>query len=400
MNLNKTQKSVLSLVSAALFSEEIDQPNNIDWKSLYQESLQQAVFPLVYSVVQDKLPAEQKKLWEKNFYQFIASDIQVGYEHTEVHNLLTEHNIPYVILKGNASASYYPDPLLRMMGDVDFLVDEHDLERAGKLLEAAGFVRTEEHEHEAHIAYHRAPRSTWEMHWRLSGIPQGRSGDIVRRYFSDVIDTATVMKSENGDCIVPNPFHHCLVMLVHTAEHMINTGIGLRHLCDWAVFANQVDVGQWKSELTECGLWRFAQLLTQLATTYLHMPERSWAMENVDTELLHAMICDIFAGGNFGRKDEQRINQAKLMTDKNKGSVDDTSFVRQFMAVMNEKARIALPLCRKIPVLLPIGWVYAGGRHLLRIKAGKRPKIRMKEMVEGAAERREIYKQFHLFETK
>lgn len=25
-------------------------------------------------------------------------------------------------------------------------------------------------------------------------------------------------------------------MLLHVAGHLINTGIGLRHLCDWAVF--------------------------------------------------------------------------------------------------------------------------------------------------------------------
>jgi len=88
---------------------------------------------MVYSAIQDKLPADQKKLWEKTFYQFVTSGIQVSYEHTEVHNLLTEHNIPYVILNVNVSASYYPNPLLRTMGDVDFLADEHDLERAGKL---------------------------------------------------------------------------------------------------------------------------------------------------------------------------------------------------------------------------------------------------------------------------
>lgn len=117
-------------------------------------------------------------------------------------------------------------------------------------------------------------------------------------------------------------------------------------------------------------------------------------------KLTEAMMCDIFAGGNFGKKDDQRINQAKLMTDKEKGGVDGESMIKQLVSVMNEKAGIVLPVCRKIPILLPIGWIYAGGRHLLRIKDGKRPQIHIKEMVEGAAERREIYKKFHLFESE
>jgi hypothetical protein len=66
---------------------------------------------------------------------------------------------------------------------------------------------------------------------------------------------------------------------------------------------------------------------------------------------------------------------------------------------MNEKARAAMPICDKYNVLLPIGWFYTGGRHLVRIAQGSRPKIHLNTMVEGAAKRRDIYKQFHLYES-
>ena len=67
---------------------------------------------------------------------------------------------------------------------------------------------------------------------------------------------------------------------------------------------------------------------------------------------------------------------------------------------MNEKAKIAMPIIKRVPVLLPIGWIYAGARHLLRIQKGTRPKIDVGDMVKGATERREIYKEFQLFERE
>lgn len=112
------------------------------------------------------------------------------------------------------------------------------------------------------------------------------------------------------------------------------------------------------------------------------------------------MIEDVFASGNFGRKDEQRINQAKLITNKGKANVDESSLLGQFVITMNEKARLGFPISARFPVLLPVGWLYVGIRHILRILAGKRPKIHVNEMISGANKRKVIYKEFKLFEEE
>ena len=105
-------------------------------------------------------------------------------------------------------------------------------------------------------------------------------------------------------------------------------------------------------------------------------------------------------GGNFGTKDRNRINQAKLMTDTGKGKVDDTSLWKQFFHTMNDKARRGMPITKRLPILLPIGWIYVGGRHFVRIKQGKRPTVDVKNMISGATQRKEIYKEFRLFEEE
>lgn len=194
-----TQHQLLNLISHTLFPTN-PIPAEFTEKELSQdlitEAVSQTVLPFVYTAAQklniDATPCLQP------LRRILANNMVVEYEHSELHNLLQAHNIPYVILKGCVSASYYPEPALRTMGDVDFLVKESDLERVGEILEKDGYIRTEDHEHEAHIVYHRPPKSVLEMHWRLSGIPQGRNGDRVREYFSDIIETARTVEMPEG----------------------------------------------------------------------------------------------------------------------------------------------------------------------------------------------------------
>ena len=54
----------------------------------------------------------------------------------------------------------------------------------------------------------------------------------------------------------------------------------------------------------------------------------------------------------------------------------------------------------KARILLLVGLVYVGGRHLVRIMQRRRPTIDVKDMIAGAAERKEIYKEFRLFEAE
>lgn len=402
MALTELQTTLLSILSHALAGEEAEvDAAAVDWPALYREAMAQAVFAQVYHSLEPCIPEKYRTTWSSAYAASIVSNTRIRYEHTELHHLLTEHHIPYVSLKGCSSAERLPFPILRAMGDVDFLVKKEDCARTEDILRNAGFQPPPDREHSSHLAYHRG-NSTWELHWQVDGIPVSSAGDQTRAYLQDIIKTAIPLQMDEGTVLIPDTFHHGLVLLVHSAEHMINTGIGLRHLCDWAAFAASLSsdkfVELFSHALQKCGLWRFAQLLTQLSTQYLSIPSQAWAMENTDTQLLENMMEDIFAGGNFGKKDHQRINQAKFMTNHKKGSVDNTSIASQFIATMNEKATIVLPASHRHPILLPIGWLYAGGRHVLRIRQGKRPEINLSATIQGAKHRRSIYRSFHLYE--
>ena len=398
--ISDNQRLILKLLANALFNRQIELPEVIDWNEICKEGITQTVLPLIYKVLGDVMPPEEKTKWQHLIYRMLANNVQVLFEHKQVHEIFERERIPYVIIKGACSAKFYPEPQLRMMGDVDFVVKKKDLTRARAVLNKEGFIWTEDKEHPAHHIYHKG-RSTWEMHWTMYGIPTGENGKNTREFFDEIIETA-VYDAEGY--IIPDEFHHGLVLLIHTVGHLMNTGIGVRHLCDWAVFAEKFDDNEFRNIFEEslkiCGLWRFAQLLTQLSIKYLGMSEKAWAMEDVDDEYLDSMMSDIFAGGNFGRKDPERINQAKLFTNQRTGTVGSGGFIRQGVTSINERALRAMPIVKRVPVLMPFSWLYVGIRHLRRIRRGLRPSIHIDKMVEGASERKNIYKEFHLFEER
>ncbi len=398
--ITETQMTLMRLLAVSLFGAPKPDLKNTDWKQLFEEAFQQTVFPLVISATEEEakaaLPPETFEEYDVQHQYYNSEAAKNDYYHGELHDILMENSIPYVIIKGQASAEYYPEPLERTVGDVDFLVRREDLEKAKKILKQKGFRHLPDPEHECHMVFSRDDEII-EMHWEPNGIPAGEKGDLCREYLADCISKAHPSSGE-GSYMLPDPFHHGLIILLHTATHLTNTGIGLRHLCDWAVFVKHFDentfTGIFEEKLKNIGLWQFARFLTAVSTKYLGLPGQSWARDAAEEEYLEKLMEDFLSGGNFGSKDPDRINDAKLIV--NKGNMKG-NMLMQLFAALSQKARLAMPACRHFPILLPVGWIYIIVRHLKRIRQGRRPQIHVRHMVQEASERREIYRRFELF---
>ena len=182
------QSTILQLLSKALFGRDVETSPQ-DTIEVLEESQNQAVVQLVDSVLDESLlTPDEAKAWKQAASADIANNIRIGHNHSLLHEWMTTTNIPYVVLKGAASASYYPKPAYRSMGDVDFLVKEEDLERAGKILEEQG-LKPWDQEHISHIVYS-GPRMHYEMHFNIAGTPHGTAGDLVREYTKDILEAA------------------------------------------------------------------------------------------------------------------------------------------------------------------------------------------------------------------
>lgn len=403
MKLNPVYQTVLDLLANEIFHGEREFLNGIDWKEVYQECLKQTVtlHGLKAAKSAAVLPADVAQEWEKAAVSAAYHNFRVAWEHNHLDEIMRSEKIPYVVLKGGASAIYYSRAEDRILGDVDFLVRRSDLEHAGKALEQDGFVPWKEN-HICHIVYQKE-QAHLEMHFEPAGVPHGRSGEKVREYLADIMEQSQEISYENGKICVPSVFHHGLILLLHTSHHLLGEGIGLRHLCDWAVFSSgfsEVEFREtFEEKLKEVGLWKFACIMTQTAQRWLGCPYQSWAGAPNET-LTDALICEIFAGGNFGRKQEDKFYETYLISSRGKDGVGRTTMLRQFFISLNDMVSTHWAAAKRIPILFPAGWLFFGCRYFWRIVRGKRPPFRPKKIIQNAAERKSLYKEFELFEMQ
>ena len=396
--VNDSQKLLLDLCAKSLFDKDIVVPDEFDGKELIDEANRQTVFPITYSLIKDRCD----DICDKRFSQIIAKNIRVEFAHNEVHRVLSANNIPYVVLKGVASASYYSEPMSRTMGDVDILVSPENIVKADKLLKSIGFVTTDDVDgDDMHIGYKRNDGVSCELHRRINGVPQNEAGDTVNQYLADIFDKAQEQKTSNGSCIVPSAFHHGLVLLLHTASHLTHEGVGLRHLCDWAVFVNSFSsdefVSTFEKPLKEMGLWRFAQLITLCCIKYLGCDTKNWAGQ-ADDSVTDGIITDILNGGNFGYKNTDRYSQIKYISDRQDGTVSKRNPVLQALSSINAKTKKDFAFTNKSKLLLPFGWLFTICKYLYMVITGKRT-LDGFNTINDAKVRKNIYNEFKLFKT-
>ena len=407
--MNQIQEQLLTIVRYQLFGGDKPEIDSEDIKAILREAAAQTVFTTVFPFVREGLKQVSKETYARAMERFSGNAISNAnnfFEHAELHALMKKRGIPYCALKGLASAYYYPEASLRDMGDVDYLVRPEDFERAKQAALSAGFeVDHGDEDDGIHIAFSRRPASVWEQHRRVNGIPGGGAGELISKETDRIIDTAEQVELDGAVCMIPDAFHHGLIMLLHVISHMTSEGIGLRHLCDWAVFAEKIPDGRFKDlfgqKLRDFGLWKFAQILTLTSEKYLGASHKKWAENGgIDGAQLEDFITDILNGGNFGKKDMNRYREIKYISNRGEGTVDNKNVVSQAFGTLNSKIRADYKHIGKRTVLLPLGWIAEGGKYAGLMISGKRKTAKTSAMLKEAAKRKDIYSKMDLFEPE
>lgn len=396
VQMESGERALLAMVEKSLFGGECVLSEEEQLAAL-EESRKQAVFCLAAQSA--SLTGEACDRVRKQSLSAIRKNMDILLQHQYLHELMTKAGIPYVVLKGAASAYYYPLPHQRMMGDVDFLVAGDDVERAAELLKAEGFTPSDDH-HGFHIAFHKE-RMNFELHFDPPGVPNGEVGGIIREYCAGIISAAKTVQSGMTTFQNPEPFHHGLVMLLHMKNHLLAEGIGLRHLCDWAVFVDRFSDSEFRAlyeeKLKRVGLWHFAEAISLSAHLAIGLPYREFMGD--DRELALGLLADILSGGNFGRKKEGRPEEGLFISHYSEDSVPRSRIVRLVFAA-NRIVYNHWPATRRVKLLLPFGWLYWGGLRLVREIAGTREPMQFAKAYRDAQPRTELYRRLRLFETE
>lgn len=395
--MTDAQKAVLNLTSAALFGKPVTIPSETDWQAVYDEVKSQEVVALTYPIVLNlDVPTDIMKQWSNDRDKYLLNNAKVISGHFAIQKLMDDAGIPCVILKGLASASYYPDYLLRGFGDVDFLVPRKAYRKAAALLKKNGY--SYKHQHDKHKVYARN-YVIYELHRDIVGSPTTSIKKVFYRYISDIFDCCAFFKHNSQSCKIPADRHHAVILLAHTAEHLGVSGIGLRHLCDWAAFAgsktDEFFLNDMQDILREMGIWHFAGILTNLCTEHLGLRKCSWADE-IEKGYLEALLEDIFVSGEFGRNYENSLYNNPSMQARYSDLLHPNS-IKAFFSLLNNGVRTAIPAASKIPILLPFGWVFILGRYAIRILIGTRSPSMARDAVTNRGKKIVITDEWHMF---
>ena len=404
--MTNEQIVLLRLMRSAVTNADVDLSDiqKIDWHEVMREAKDQTVIAMAVDAaesVKEQIPEDVYHSWKEKAFRYLVKNAKVNQSQKHLVKLLEDNGFDYVIIKGEAVASFYPRPELRILGDVDFLIDHTKKEDITWLLRDNGYQSKHESDssHECHVVF-KKPDAHLEMHYQIPGIPYRAIGDKIRKFADGAVKKPERQNGENGEFNVPEKQIHGLILLLHTQHHMVGEGIGLRHLCDWACFVDRTaNEPFWKDSLLkffeEIGLLTYASIITKTCSKAFGIECPDWAVAADDTTC-DEVLEDVFFGGNFGTKDSNRVRTGMLITARGKDGFGHSKWQRMCQ-VLKRNIEFTHPIVKKYRILYPIFFVYRVIKYLVLSLFGKRPTIN--KLAKSIDNRKSVYEKLHIFEV-
>lgn len=368
--MNKEEKILLQLINKSQFdSIETVDLFDVDMDALYKEALAQSVLSLIVPEIPSEI-ADAK--WKAAEFKQKSSYILYFHAQDELKRLFNEAQIPFVILKGAASAIYYSDPSIRTLGDIDFLVPQDLFDKSKSVMKNAGYIW--DHDTDRHSAY-KKDKLSYELHNIFS------RNMIIEKYITKGLYACENVAIEDFVFPVLPKLANGLVILDHIRGH-VNSAIGLRHIIDWMMYVyKNLDDDFWNNEFKavaeECGLTTLAITATRMCQLYLGLPENiSWC-KNADISTCELFMEIVLSSGNFGCKNKAGKNIETVSVSIRKRGLFHWL---QYAGEINWKAY------QKCHCLKPFCWIYQICRYIkYGIKSGRNKKQFREDLERGKA---------------
>lgn len=267
----------------------------------------------------------------------------------EIREALEGAEIPFIPLKGALIRDLYPEPWMRTSCDVDVLVHREDAARAATCLaESLGYRVEEESPHD--ISLFSDGGVHIELHFSLVNENKTDAASAILRSAWDYAAPLAGRRFEYGFSDAFFYFYH----VAHMARHFAAGGCGIRSFLDLWLLDREAHNGTARAEMIERGgLSTFFAAAERL--THLWFSGEGSASD----DLLSAMEKFTLFGGAYGSKH----NYVTLQQKKQGGKF---GYLLSRMFIPYGQMKYIYPILKKIPLLLPVFWVWRWAEHLLR----------------------------------
>jgi len=230
----------------------------------------------------------------------------------ELTSIFKDSGFDSCVLKGISFSQLYPHPARRQGGDIDLWVN-------GELKDVVEWLKKRcEVEH---MVWHHVDAKFFddvptEIHYHPCWMYNPFYNHRLQKWFDEQAEVQMEVKEELGFG-TPSVTFNAVYSLVHSFHHLIEEGLGLRHIVDYYYILKALPTEERPSVvnlLTKFGLLDLAKAIMWVLKEVCGMSD-DYLICEPDEKEGRFLLDEIMRGGNFGhyRKDNRKRNTASRM---------------------------------------------------------------------------------------
>lgn len=287
-----------------------------EWEELYIFSKKQTLTGIILEGIK-RLKAEQmppKRIllkWFTNVERIKEKNKELDQIAVKVTARFKKDGFRSAILKGQGVALYYPNPNIRIPGDIDIWLDGNRKDIIQYVRKYCPNAGARYH----HIDFPVMRQTDIEVHFTPTWMNSFSGNKYLQELFDtwkeEVFEHKVKIPNCNGYICTPTDKMNRVYLLIHIYHHFFDEGIGLRQITDYFYLLRKGCSDTEKKEIQtiikRLGITKFAQALMYVLHQTMGLEEKFLlvAPNEKDGRFL---LQEILITGNFGHTD-QRINR-------------------------------------------------------------------------------------------
>lgn len=342
----------LSLVSSVLNDTEAPLPyENCSLESIKRiadETRMDAIFDEAVLMLSKKYSVSDELLSyaKNNLNHWIYIDTAMKYEIENLLKCFDKEQIYNLPMKGYFLKNDYPNPFDRSIADYDILFDINDIDSIKNIFKQNGYKFKKNDDQQYHFV--KAPFMYIEMHRSLL-----KKDNINYSLLENQLEKAKVRDGYSYSKEMTLEDYY-IYMLLHSAKHFSEGGIGIRMIADEYVFykkySDQLNQKYLSEQFEKLGITLFEKRLRDISLKWFSPDSSITDFDDVEEFILISMT--------LGRVDVAVMSEMERRRVNTKTGRKKSRFVNFISSLFPNKTYMAnkYSFVEKMPILLPYSW--------------------------------------------
>jgi hypothetical protein len=281
-----------------------------EWQVMLDMARKQSITGVVFEAVQRMdqdvaIPRQLKMKWFFQVNKIKNRNMLVNQCSTKLVTMFREDGFECCVLKGQGNAMMYPDPYVRISGDIDLQV------KGGRDMVVQYVKKRFPHTKTAyqHVDYPIFKKVPVEIHYLPVYMNNPMYNRRLKKWFDDQSDEMygheVALPDDAGQMTVPSLRFNLVFQMAHLMHHFLDEGIGLRHMIDYyyllrKVYQEKESLDGMADLFDRLGLRKFAGAVMYIMHDVLGL-EEEYLIVPVDKARGETLLEEILRGGNFGK---------------------------------------------------------------------------------------------------